>query len=616
MRNEERYETEIVDTNETLPFVLKLIIGTEAKGEYILLNRLCTSTTALVQCIYKVQELKPIRLHYHYESPMNITFIWNKVYEGQKNIKESQYEINEKKQKVLIYEHGKTEFFYPWRCGLYHFEVRIEDTTYYGAFQIVPKNFFDDQFEMIQNYVKSILNELILDRGYYKKTFSALSDIEDSSYLVLLRKLPQKMKKIKQVFKKIESSSKFIHEYKWEVKERKATRKGTIMAERKSYTKYYNRKFIEQKNSRENAFLKFKTMQFYHYLLEAESFLRQTIEILEREKKKKLEEFQAVKTIMQTIERNGSVTDREKQKYKNIHLLKEADLRKSSVKIQEYKILAHIVRESVQYFKTLIYSPFWREVSETGNMNSYDLPIPHQQLLQHLNLLPQYIDQSPSLLFVYKPTFLVYEYYAFFIVISMLEQIGFKARNPIREQIQEHFYVDGLQDGTTVVLHQDDMKVHVAFNDLIETHPLIALSKGSNFYNGEDTKKPDIRLDCYVKEEGKYVYKSSIIIEVKYSPMYNIFQHVGNTKATEQMYKYWSIKYVEEQNGKRVFHRRAIYEVICVYPGSHMHSKKIESGCGVFLQLYPYKTKQGEEKLAGKHGMVQIFEKWLKNNKK
>ena len=176
--------------------------------------------------------------------------------------------------------------------------------------------------------------------------------------------------------------------------------------------------------------------------------------------------------------------------------------------------------------------------------------------------------------------------------------------------------VDGLQDGTTVVLHRDDIKVHVAFNDLIETHPLIALSKGSNFYNGEDTKKPDIRLDCYVKEEEKYVYQSSIIIEVKYSPMYNIFQHVGNTKATEQMYKYWSIKFVEEQDGKRIYHRRAVYEVICVYPGSHMHSKKIESGCGVFLQLYPYKTKQGEEKLVGKHGMVQIFEKWLKSMKK
>ena len=94
--------------------------------------------------------------------------------------------------------------------------------------------------------------------------------------------------------------------------------------------------------------------------------------------------------------------------------------------------------------------------------------------------------------------------------------------------------------------------------------------------------------------------------------MYNIFQSVGNTKATEQMYKYWSIKYVEEQDGKRIFHRRAIHEVICVYPGSHMHGKKIEAGCGVFLQLYPYKTKQGEEKLAGKHGLDTDFREMVK----
>lgn len=258
MQNEERYETAIVDTKETLPFVLKLIIGTEGKGDFILLNRLCTSTTALVQCIYKVQELKPLKLHFHYQNPMDITFIWNKVYEGQKNIKESQYELNEKKQRVLVYEHGKTEFFYPWRCGLYHFEVRIEDKTYYGAFQVVPKNFFDDQFEMIQDYVKSILNELILDRGYYKKTFSALSDIEDSSYLVLLRKLPQKMKRIKQIFKKVESNAEFVHEYEWETKERKTTRKTAIMTERKLYAKYYNRKFKEKKIVLKMHFLNLK----------------------------------------------------------------------------------------------------------------------------------------------------------------------------------------------------------------------------------------------------------------------------------------------------------------------------------------------------------------------
>lgn len=55
------------------------------------------------------------------------------------------------------------------------------------------------------------------------------------------------MKIIKQIFKKIESRSKFINEYKWEGKERRPTRKGTIVAERKPYAKYYNRKFMEQK---------------------------------------------------------------------------------------------------------------------------------------------------------------------------------------------------------------------------------------------------------------------------------------------------------------------------------------------------------------------------------
>ena len=55
------------------------------------------------------------------------------------------------------------------------------------------------------------------------------------------------MKMIKQIFKKIESSSKFINAYKWEGKERKPTRRGTIVAERKPYAKHYNRKFMEQK---------------------------------------------------------------------------------------------------------------------------------------------------------------------------------------------------------------------------------------------------------------------------------------------------------------------------------------------------------------------------------
>ena len=71
-------------------------------------------------------------------------------------------------------------------------------------------------------------------------------------------------------------------------RKRESDRKTAIMTERKLYAKYYNRKFKEQKNSIENAFLKFKTMQFYYYLLEAEIFSSKTIEILRRRKEEKV----------------------------------------------------------------------------------------------------------------------------------------------------------------------------------------------------------------------------------------------------------------------------------------------------------------------------------------
>ncbi|PGZ97419.1 hypothetical protein COE51_14060 [Bacillus pseudomycoides] len=611
MLNESAYETEIMETEERLPFVLKIIVGAEEKGEHIVLNKLCASPISISSCIYKIQELKPLRLHIQSQKSIKVTFIWNKVYEGQKQHMEWKYELHERQRTVLLYEHGKTDYLYPWRCGIYHFEVQVGEEQFYGAFQIVPKNFFDDQLELIQQYVKSVLGGIILDRGYYKKTFVTFTDIEDYSYMRMLRTLPQKMKKVKQLYFEVQQKTNFEQEYIWEMRERKPTRKSIITREKKPYAKWYNRCFREQKHCKENGYVKYKTKQFYNKLLEIDSFLRETIQKLEGAQQTRREEKKAVHTILQTIERNGSVTERDKQKYRNIHLLKDTDLRKMAMKIQEYKVLYTILQSTLTYFSYLLYAPFWRGVREEVTLTTHSLPPVYHQLLHQLEFSPHCNELEPSFLFVYKPTFLIYEYYAYFTVIAVLQEIGFIDYLSIAEQIQSYFYLDGLQDGTTIVLDNKDLQLHVAFNDLIETHPLIALSKNSHFYNGEDTKKPDIRIDCYKRGETTYEYQSSIIIEVKYSPMYNIFQPVGNTKATEQMYKYWSIKYVEEQNGKRLFHRRSIYEVICVYPGSNMHAKKIEAGCGVFLQLYPYKTKKGEERLAGKKELLNIFQHWL-----
>ncbi|MFX3630021.1 MAG: hypothetical protein ACE3JR_12025 [Ectobacillus sp.] len=617
MQNRMLYSTEIAGENDKLPFVLQLIIGNGGKGEIVPLGKLCKSLDKISECIYDVQELKPLRLQLQSEQDEHVIFVWNKVYEGKKTDVEWKYELNTKKRIVLLYEHGKTDYIYPWRCGLYHFEVQIAEQCYYGAFRITPKNFYDDQLALIQQKVQSIFASLLIDRGHYKKTFSLFADLDDYSYIHTIRWMIKKIVLIKQLYARLEKEGQYKSIYRLEQRCRKYTdwsAKKNDIYEARGQEKHWNRRVIETHNNWANQYIKYKTKRLVQLVNTLMLFLRENLEKLEQMAESSYREKQAVQEILQTIEKNGSVTERDKQKYRNIQLLKDTDVKKITVKKQEYKVLYEIMKEWLFWLSALLRSPFWSNISENANVRPAEIRPIHRQLLSVLEASDKkgnYAALESMFLFVYKPTFMIYEYYVYFELISILENLGFSAPTPIREQVQKYFYLDGLHDGTTIVLEKDDICLHVVFNELIETHPIIALSKGSHFYNGEDTKKPDIRIDYYRKIEKGYAYQSSIIVEVKYSPMYNIFQPIGNTKATEQMYKYWSIKYVSEQEGKRVFQRRAIYEVVCVYPGSQVHAKKIEAGCGMFLQFYPYKTKQGVEKLAGQNQFVQLFQEWL-----
>jgi hypothetical protein len=615
MQNNEA-ATYIIDGEEKQPFLLQIIVGNGERGEAIPLSKLCKSPHLLPECMYEIQELKPLRLQFQGERDIYITFIWNKVFEGKKQDSEWKYQLHAKQSLVLIYEHGKTDYIYPWRCGIYHFEVHVNEEKYYGAFHITPKNFYDDQLTLIQQTVQEVIGSLIMDRGHYKKTFSLFSDLEDHSHMKTIRWLSQNISRIKQLYMLIEKDTQYENieqKNRFIKKQTKRTARKNELLHITEGQRYWNRRIKETRQDPARRFVKCKTEEFLQMIEIMKLFLQENINKLQYMEESSKKEKNAIQTILQTIEKNGSVTERDKQKYKNIQLLKDTDMRKVSVKMQEYKVLYSIMNELSIYVSTILYSPFWNSISQSSIAPSSLRPI-YQQFIHFMETVHQKTNlqsNQPLFLLVYKPTFLIYEYYVYFALLSILQDMGFVPNTPVKEQIQSYFYLDGLQDGTTVILEKEDIRLQVVFNELIETHPLIALSKGSNFYNGEDTKKPDIRIDYFQQKNKEWEYQSSVIVEVKYSPMYNIFQSIGNTKATEQMYKYWSIKYVEEKDGKRVFHRRAIYEVVCVYPGSQVHAKKIESGCGVFLQFYPYKTKQGIELLMGKREFIKIFEEWL-----
>src|SRR5699024_8271788 len=120
---------------------------------------------------------------------------------------------------------------------------------------------------------------------------------------------------------------------------------------------------------------------------------------------------------------------------------------------------------------------------------------------------------------VYKPTYLLYEYYIYFITIHIFEGLNFqRVTESITAQLRSTFFEEGLEDRTTITLEKDDVRITITYEDIIEFNEHIALEKGSHFFSSSKHRKPDVRIDLSLLKEGEWLYQSSLILEVKSRP--------------------------------------------------------------------------------------------------
>lgn len=84
---------------------------------------------------------------------------------------------------------------------------------------------------------------------------------------------------------------------------------------------------------------------------------------------------------------------------------------------------------------------------------------------------------------------------------------------------------------------------------------------------------------------------SSVVLEVKYRPLHNIWNPPGkgDTKEMEQMDGYRSIRHIRKEND---YNYSAVKSVICVYPGDATKRIMFSASYGEMLQLYPDETSE------------------------
>ncbi|MDF2606025.1 MAG: hypothetical protein K0S34_215 [Bacillales bacterium] len=217
----------------------------------------------------------------------------------------------------------------------------------------------------------------------------------------------------------------------------------------------------------------------------------------------------------------------------------------------------------------------------------------------------------------YKETYLLYEYYCYFLILNILLELKFQFDKVNNDTINSIIKLNVLPEPTYITVVKGDLIARLVYNDVIEHYKFGDEIKNEGLISLEEKRKPDIRIDMYTKKNNVLEYQQSIIFEVKYSPIYNIYQNTSYTKAMDQLKKYWTLKYIKARRGyDNQFIRNPIKEVLCLYPGSKSHNNILQSPIALFIQAFPIRTKQNKTIHVGKKELKELIRNSFKSLEK
>jgi hypothetical protein len=78
------------------------------------------------------------------------------------------------------------------------------------------------------------------------------------------------------------------------------------------------------------------------------------------------------------------------------------------------------------------------------------------------------------------------------------------------------------------------------------------------------------------------------------------------------MNEYRLISYVKRNSdGQKEYNLRAVYQVVCAYPGDDDQPIVTHADCGTFLQYYPNENTDDPNDIVGFPQLREMMKKWI-----
>lgn len=619
----ESYQTQ-VGSAKTLPFQLVLLIG-KSKNKVPITN-LTNNPQEILQNMYRVKELVDLKMQLKTKENEPIYINWGNVADREDNTNIS-FVLEYHDQIYSLFSNEKTKEYYPWRCGMYHFEVKYRNQVYYGGFEVKPKNVDEQQLDKIHEYINYHLEGLAIDYVNYKKTFADLSSLENSShwqfikwYKTIEQKLHQSLNMIEYNSQKemrkiylVENEPKHLdsRSIRWENSAKGQAFKGNS---------YLNRKLILDSDSDSNRLVKFRLALLVTEIDKTLEMINNVRYELEKQLYDVTKDVMSLRDRVDKIKLSNRVTTRDKIRMKNTLTSKKIEQREIENNVKQITNILESLARSKNLLNNRLSSTFWSRIDDRPPKKpKLEKYIGYQEFGEIWNQYNSHSiygsSQKTLKLPVYRSTSELYEYYVLLSVLNIMEELNFKTyKDSVREQLMTTFFESGFMDNTVVSYQKEHIRINVIYEELIEYNDDAALENKTHFFSLEHHRKPDIRVDLYINRDNEWKYNSSIVIEVKYSPLYNIYNEYGNTNAMDQMRDYWRIMYVDAEEKNKLYKRHPVSQVVCVYPGDKYAPIRENTAPGIFLQYYPDQESNNIHDIVGKRELKQIINSWIEKN--
>ncbi|WP_079478844.1 DUF2357 domain-containing protein [Halobacillus salinus] len=502
---------------------------------------------------------------------------------------------------------------YPWSNGDFIYEVEIGGAVYYGAIRVIPHHLSEAQFSQIADLIEGELPGLTVHHhrqmaqlggplSGLNRSQQSLLEWLDASHSELASALDsieretdasvKRHYRIEQTPKRLDRRS-----LEWQHSSKGARHAG----------KFLNRKHHTDVDTPENQYVKYRVKSLLTSLDRLMRDLFQEKDRLDALAGQYAEEIRTIQGERLVPAGVGTARDEEltrhtvigKKENRKVLLEKRDGLREVLDRVAVYQ----------RMIESKLRRPFWRQVDEVHPRVPAQMSgrgyLSFLKLWKNVGSRVEH-GHSRDKVPVLHPTSKLYEYYTLLKMIRSFADRGYAFKqDSLARQLKDGLLFSELHEGTAVVLEKDGAEVHLVYDQEVEYRSKEAIANGSYFFSKFAKRKPDIRIDHYDTTSGEPLYRSSVIIEVKYSPLRNIHSASGSTKAAEQMNEYIGIKYYCPYRND-YFSR--IREVICVYPGKANESVVLNTEAGKFVQFYP----TGDE-VVGQKEIETILDRWLKD---